>query len=38
MKKILFIINKTSDSRYKACIDAINDLKASFMYAYSQNF
>lgn len=33
MKKILFIINKTSDSRYKACIDAINDLKASFMYA-----
>lgn len=33
MKKILFIINKTSDSRYKTCIDAINDLKCPFMCA-----
>lgn len=27
MKKILFIINKTSENKYKACMDAINDLK-----------
>ena len=33
MKKILFIINKTSDSKYKACVNAINDLKFPFMYA-----
>ena len=33
MKKILFIINKTSDNNYKACIDAINYLKKPLVYS-----
>lgn len=32
MKKILFIINKTSDAKYKECIDAINALKRPLLY------
>ena len=33
MKKILFIINKTSDERYKECIEAINALKRPLLYS-----
>lgn len=32
MKKILFIINKTSDEKYKECIEAINALKRPLLY------
>lgn len=33
MKKILFIINKTSDEKYKECIEAINALKRPLLYS-----
>ena len=33
MKKILFIINKTSDEKYKDCIEAINALKRPLLYS-----
>ena len=33
MKKILFIINKTSDAKYKECIEAINALKRPLLYS-----
>ena len=33
VKKILFIINKTSDAKYKECIEAINALKRPLLYS-----
>ena len=33
MKKILFIVNKTSDEKYKECIKAINALKRPLLYS-----